>query len=659
MNNEENKRFARFQFSTELDRGEGKEVVSNNTTSVGEEAPKTEKKKHKKKIPESKKRAMKRQQKKANRNNTNENTKAVMPKENNNKNNKPVVENKVTEEEKKEEIIEDKVIESPATEPVVEEKAEDDTEILLPEEEMDFPKFEEEHESEGVISIPEEYVMPRPAEVTKPVEEHIVVPTVEETVQENVGVSEEEEKEVVMPYEEKVLETTPVTVPETVPVMETTPVTVPETSPVVETTPVTEVSQEVEAAPVQESSELTPYEQELSSLKEKGINLSEARDINLDHTLYRDQYFFANQDPDKTVEEVKEAIKNPPVENKDIETHTIKKVYLSFQARVTLLIIGIVILFGAACFIIISTLHNNETRKIDFVEKTTIHYDVCNSGDNESCLKEGALYKSDDADKVHIDYHYEALFDEAIDYDLNYHVVVVHKIFDQYDSNKLSYEDEDLIQDTKAVTKGANPATVDVNVELDFQKYYKFVNDYKEKYSTNAESVLNVILYMDDGNETRNVGEVDIPLSRKEFDVSRKEVNDSKQVYLLQVKDWTNTNTLYIIVGSVFVLLSLFLLFHLTKLSLAITGKKSKYQEYLMSILNEYDRLIVIARDGFETNVEKKIIKVYTFEELLDARSILNKPIIYSRINNVKSEFLVEDEEVIYKFVLKEADMGE
>ena len=65
MNNEENKRFARFQFSTELDRGENKDsnVVMNNTTNVGEEAPKAEKKKRNKKIPENKKRAMKRQKK--------------------------------------------------------------------------------------------------------------------------------------------------------------------------------------------------------------------------------------------------------------------------------------------------------------------------------------------------------------------------------------------------------------------------------------------------------------------------------------------------------------------------------------------------------------------------------------------------------------------
>ena len=650
MNNEENKRFARFQFSTELDRGENKDsnVVMNNTTNVGEEAPKAEKKKRNKKIPENKKRAMKRQKKKANRNKNNDNNVVIT------NDNKPVMEEKKTIETTPVEVVEDVITNVPVTEPVA--IYTDPIEELLPEEEIVLPKLEEEHESEGVISIPEEYVMPRPAEVTTPVEENIVVPTVEETIpQEEIT---EEKVEEVIPKEEiqeVVPETEPVTVPdfnvETTPVQENIPEPVLETGPVAEIPTVPETTPVVSTEPVA----LSPYEQEISSIKEKGINLPEARDINLDHTLYRDQYFIANPE-DTTVQDVKEAINNSaPVDSG--ETHTIKKVYLSFQARVTLLIIGIIILFGAACFIIISTLNSNETKKIDFVEKTTIHYDVCD--ENSKCLKEGDVYKSDDASKVHIDYHYEALFDEAIDYDLNYHVEVVHKIFDQYDSNKVSYEDENKILDDKSVVKGTNPAVADVNVELDFQKYYNFVNEFKEEYSANAESIVTVILYMDDGNETRNVGEVDIPLSRKEFDVTRKEVNDSKQVYLLEVKDWTNTNTLYIVVGSIFVLLSLFLLFHLTRLSLAITGKKSKYQEYLMSILNEYDRLIVIARDGFETNVEKKIIKVYTFEELLDARSILNKPIIYSRINNVKSEFLVEDEEVIYKFVLKEADMGE
>lgn len=258
-----------------------------------------------------------------------------------------------------------------------------------------------------------------------------------------------------------------------------------------------------------------------------------------------------------------------------------------------------------------------------------------------------------------MDYHYEALFEELIDYELSYHVVVVNKIFDRYDPHKILYEDEDLIKEETSVQGGQNPAGTDVSVDIDYQKYYNFVNDYRMKYTSNADSNLYVVLYMDDGNDTRNVGEVVIPLGNSEFEIGRKNIDDSKQEYILEEKDWTNTNTLYIIVGSALVLLSLFLLFHLTKLALSITGKKSKYQELLMSILNEYDRLIVIARDGYESEDEKEVVKVYTFDELLDKRSILNKPIIYSRVNNVKSEFIVEDENCIYKYILKEADMGE
>ena len=438
------------------------------------------------------------------------------------------------------------------------------------------------------------------------------------------------------------------------------------------------VPNEVNALP-DEQEEVIPYEekenvkepeyhQELSSIQEKGINVGEVKDIDLDHTLYRDQYFVSDKNSeDEVVDDVKAAMQN----HEEIQTgetidkemkHSIRKIYISFQTRVVLLIIGILLLFGAACYLIFTTLKENETKKVDFVEKTTIHYDVCTASTSPfdtNCLKEGKEYTAKDASIVHIDYHYEALFSRKIDYDLSYHVVVINKIFDRLDLNKISYEDEDIIKDVKEISQGDNPATIDTSVEIDYKKYYQFVNDYRSKYSTNADANLSVILYVDDGNETRNVGEVVIPLGNERFDITRKEVTDSKQVYLMKDKDWTNTNTLYIVVGSILVLLSMFLLFHLTKLSLAITGKKSKYQEYLMSLLNEYDRLIVIARDGFETNVEKKIIKVYTFDELLDARSILNKPIVYSRINNVKSEFIVEDEDVIYKFVLKEADMGE
>ena len=109
------------------------------------------------------------------------------------------------------------------------------------------------------------------------------------------------------------------------------------------------------------------FEDEITSLREKGIHVADARDIDLDHTLYRDQFFIPTTDEkDEVVEEVKEALNNTPAEeNKDIKT--IRKVYISFQMRVLLLTIGVILLFGSACYIIVSTLQNNNIRKVGLV----------------------------------------------------------------------------------------------------------------------------------------------------------------------------------------------------------------------------------------------------------------------------------------------------
>ena len=103
-------------------------------------------------------------------------------------------------------------------------------------------------------------------------------------------------------------------------------------------------------------------------------------------------------------------------------------------------------------------------------------------------------------------------------------------------------------------------------------------------------------------------------------------------------------------------LVALLILFRLTKLVLKVTTKRNEYQTKLAYILREYDRLIVIARNGFVTTREKSITKVENFDELMDARNTLNKPIIYCKINDIKSEFIVEDDERIYKYVMKESD---
>ena len=82
----------------------------------------------------------------------------------------------------------------------------------------------------------------------------------------------------------------------------------------------------------------------------------------------------------------------------------------------------------------------------------------------------------------------------------------------------------------------------------------------------------------------------------------------------------------------------------------------SKYYKELNSLMKEYDKYIVMARDGFIPDGNKKTVKVDSFKELMDAREALNKPIIYSKVNDIKCEFIIEDIEIVYKYTMKESD---
>jgi hypothetical protein len=95
----------------------------------------------------------------------------------------------------------------------------------------------------------------------------------------------------------------------------------------------------------------------------------------------------------------------------------------------------------------------------------------------------------------------------------------------------------------------------------------------------------------------------------------------------------------------------------LSSLIFKVMGTTSMYQRKLNKILREYDKYIVISRGDYDIDDSKRLIKVTSFGELLDARNTLEKPIVYVKVNNVKSEFYVEDSESIYKYTLKEADV--
>ena len=110
-------------------------------------------------------------------------------------------------------------------------------------------------------------------------------------------------------------------------------------------------------------------------------------------------------------------------------------------------------------------------------------------------------------------------------------------------------------------------------------------------------------------------------------------------------------------IASILILLSLIILYRTTRIVLKVVNNRSKYEETLNNILKTYDRQIVNSKGTYEINSKKKIVRVSSFGELLDAHDNLGKPIIYLKVNSVKSEFVVEDDNKSYKYVLKDTDV--
>ena len=84
--------------------------------------------------------------------------------------------------------------------------------------------------------------------------------------------------------------------------------------------------------------------------------------------------------------------------------------------------------------------------------------------------------------------------------------------------------------------------------------------------------------------------------------------------------------------------------------------RKDRYTKEVKKLLRVYDDDIVIARNGFVSLENKRVVKVSEFKELLDAKNILKKPIVYVRVNDIKSKFIVEDADCIYEYTIKDLD---
>lgn len=359
---------------------------------------------------------------------------------------------------------------------------------------------------------------------------------------------------------------------------------------------------------------------------------------------------------DSDVEEVEEYL-SVPTSNVDINA----KKHISFEKRVAILMLLVIIFFFVAGLFIFKAVTHVDGDKVTFDEVSKADYKVCLNQQQygqyyeNPCLDEGMEYLTSLSEKMPVAFNYNVSYSDSVDIKLNYYVTAKVNVYREKNGRVINTTEDVLVERTSYDVFG-DYAEFAINVDVPLRKYIDYVSSYNNQFGINSYALLEVMFYVDNGSTIKKVSSLSLPLTDATYGIDKMVVSNSEQNLSIVNDSWGSVNTSYAVVGLIFVLFGLLAIIKLADLIYKVMTSSSLYQRKLNRIMREYDREIVISSNGYALDDSKRLVKVASFSELLDARDTLEKPIVYVRVNNVKSEFYVEDSETIYKYTMKEAD---
>lgn len=361
---------------------------------------------------------------------------------------------------------------------------------------------------------------------------------------------------------------------------------------------------------------------------------------------------------DKTIEEVPKEdntiVEETKIKNINNDKKNTKNNHLGYGKSLFIMIFVIILLLCGTCVLMYEVIHYSKSDSVTFDEVSKVNYEVCPIGEDYECIEENQIYKSSNIKSINVTFDYNIDFSKNTNYDLNYYIVAITNIYDKLDNSKNLYRHEDILVDRTTISDTKSNLNIYKDVTYDYYKDNRYVADYKNLYDKEYVGNVEIILYLIDNDEDRKVSSITVPLNSNSFSIEKYNISNTNKDENVIDNGWSKYSMMCAIIASLLVFISLILIYRVTHLILKVNNSRSSYQQRLNQILRDYDRIIVIARDGYESNIERKQVELNSFDELLDVKDRLSKPIIFSKINDVMGEFIVEDDETLYRYVLKD-----
>ena len=331
------------------------------------------------------------------------------------------------------------------------------------------------------------------------------------------------------------------------------------------------------------------------------------------------------------------------------------------------------IFIGITCFLALlfltilfatMSLSITEEKKINYSENSDIDYRVYlreNDFYEENYLGKNKIYVASLIDKIEVTFNYIFKIDTKSDVDFNYDVIATLVIADSTGKNVFFEKDYPLIENAENKIVQGTINNVKKTVNIDYNYYNNLANKFKINYGINTTSTLIVKMKVRESSDKHNMNFnnnsemlLSIPLSEKEVNITMdyNEVKNNGKIISNKTIEINNYVYLYFVIITSIICICSFII--LIKLLLKTSKKRSQYDKYVSKILKEYDRLIVNTTTKPDVN-NKKVIKIDSFNELLDVRDNLKLPIKYYVVTeHSESNMYIDHEEELYLLVLKE-----
>ena len=341
------------------------------------------------------------------------------------------------------------------------------------------------------------------------------------------------------------------------------------------------------------------------------------------------------------------------------------KKYIGYKERI-LFFTTLSILFSIISIILITgVLSVNKTKLVSYQENGNLDYNVYlkpNEFYDNEYLEKDMVYIASLIKNIDVDVNYDFIISEKEDIDFTYQVLGKLSVYNDSKTSVL-FEKEYTLLDTKRITEEEiKTKKINEKINIDYDYYNNLANSFKSTYGVESESDLTIYVKINKVIDGININEnsqmsLTIPLTQKTINIQINNENINAVRNIISDEKLSFLDGVLIFFLAISILAIIVSLFHLLKLLLLLRTKKSKYDKYVERLLIEYDRLIVETSTTPDF-IKKKIIKIEKFQELLDLRDSMNKPIMYHNlVKHHKCYFYVDQFNTCYLHVVKASDM--